>query len=66
MKSKPSWGLWTIWLVAYTALDMVLEFVLHDHVAWDQVPGAVEGAVFGATVTWLFALWRWHKADCGI
>jgi hypothetical protein len=66
MKNKPSWALWTIWLVAYTAMDMALEYVLHSQLAWNQVPGAVEGAVFGATVTWLFALWRWHKADCGL
>jgi hypothetical protein len=66
MKSKPSWPLWHIWLGAYSALDMVIAYLMDGRVAWSQVPGAVEGAVFGATVTWLFALWRWHKADCGI
>jgi hypothetical protein len=66
MKDKPSWGLWLIWVVFYTALDMVLARLWHGAFAWDQVQGAVEGALAGATITWLFALYRWHKADCGL
>jgi prepilin signal peptidase PulO-like enzyme (type II secretory pathway) len=65
MKSKPSWALWFIWLFAYTALDMMFAALLHGGAKWDQVPGALEGALFGATVTWLFALYRWYKADNG-
>jgi len=66
IKNKPSWGLWLIWLIAYTALDMVLAWLLHGVTTWSQLPEAVEGAIFGATVTWLFALYKWHKADSGL
>ena len=66
MKNKPSWGLWLTLLAAYTALDMVFEALLHSGVAWSQLPGAVEDSIIGATATWLFALWKWHKADCGL
>lgn len=66
LRNKPSWGFWLIWSVAYTALDMVFAWLMHGFVAWQQVPGAVEGALFAATVTWLFALYKWHKADAGI
>jgi hypothetical protein len=45
---------------------MVIAYFLHGHLAWSQLPGAVEGALFGATVTWLFALYKWHKADAGL
>jgi hypothetical protein len=31
--------------------------------AWNQLRGAVEGAIFAATMTWLLALYKWHKAD---
>jgi len=66
LKSKPGWGLWWVWAAGYTVLDMLLEVLVHGHMAWDQVPSAVEGALFGATVTWLFALWRWYKAEDGL
>jgi prepilin signal peptidase PulO-like enzyme (type II secretory pathway) len=66
MKSKPSWPLFIAWSVFYTVLDMILEYVIHGFVAWSQVPEAVEGALFGAAVTWLFALYRWHKSDAGL
>ena len=66
MKDKPSWGLWLIWVVFYSALDMVLARLWNGAFAWDQVKGAVEGALAGGTITWLFALYRWHKADCGL
>jgi hypothetical protein len=65
MKSKPSWTLWSIWLIAYTALDLILAFILHGGFHWSDVPDAVEGAVFAATLTWLFALLKWYKADNG-
>ena len=66
MKPKPAWPFWLMWLAAYTALDLVLAFVLHGSIGLGQVREAVEGALFGATVTWLFALYRWHKADSGL
>jgi hypothetical protein len=66
MKSKPSWGLWLTWVIGYSGLDMVLAALWHGGFAWDQVRGAVEGALFAGTVTWLFALYKWHKADCGL
>jgi hypothetical protein len=66
MKSKPSWGLWLIWVFFYSALDMVLAALWYGSFAWSQVRGAVEGALFAGAVTWLFALYKWHKADCGL
>jgi membrane associated rhomboid family serine protease len=59
MRSKPSWGLFLIWLVGYTILDMLLSTLLHGGVAWRELPGAVGGAVLGAALTWLFAYRRW-------
>jgi hypothetical protein len=66
MKDKPSWAFWLLWVVFYTLLDMIIARVWDGGFAWNQVRGAVEGALFGATVTWLFALYKWHKADCGL
>jgi hypothetical protein len=66
MKNKPSWAFWLLWVVFYTIIDMIIARVWDGVFAWNQVQGAVEGALFGATVTWLFALYKWHKADCGI
>lgn len=63
MKNKPSWIFFLTWLIVYTLLDMVLEAFLHSKFAWSQVPGAIEGAVFGAALTWFFALFRWYKAQ---
>jgi hypothetical protein len=63
MKTKPSWGFFFVWLAVYTVLDMILEVVLHGHLAWNQLPGAIEGAILGATLTWFFALFRWYKAQ---
>lgn len=63
MKNKPSWGFWLAWLIAYSILDMILEALLHSTLAWSQLPGAIEGALLGATVTWFFALFRWYKAQ---
>ena len=63
MKDKPSWRFFLTWLAVYTILDILLEFLLHDHLAWNQLPGAIEGAILGATLTWFFALFRWYKAQ---
>jgi hypothetical protein len=65
MHSKPSWPLFLIWLIAYTILDILIEATLHGHIAWGQLPGAIEGAILGATLTWLFAYRRWLKSDSG-
>jgi hypothetical protein len=59
VRSKPSWTLFVLWLVAYTLLDLLLTALLHTGLAWNQVPGALGGAAFGAAVTWLFAYRRW-------
>jgi len=66
MKNKPSWGFWLAALLAYTILDMILAILLHGGPKWSQLPGALQGAAAAATVTWAFALWRWHKADAGL
>jgi hypothetical protein len=63
MKNKPSWRFFLSWLVACTVLDVLLEAILHGHLAWNQLPAAGEGAVLGAAVTWFFALFRWYKAQ---
>ena len=63
MRSKPSGGLWLIWLTAYSVLDMVLAALLHGSATWGQLPGAIEGALFAATLTWVWALRRWYEAD---
>ena len=62
-KTKPSWGFFFTWLSVYTVLDILLEAFLHGHLAWNQLPGAIEGAILGAILTWLFALFRWYKAQ---
>ena len=61
MKTKPSWRFFLTWLAVYTALDILLDALLHGHFAWNQLPGAIEGAILGATLTWFFALFRWYK-----
>jgi hypothetical protein len=63
MKNKPSWRFFLTWFIVYSILDMVLEALLHSKFAWNQVPRAIEGALFGATLTWFFALFRWYKAQ---
>ncbi len=66
MKPKPSWPFWLIWFTFYTALDLIIATVIHSGFAWTDVQPAVEGALFAATVTWLLALYKWHKADSGL
>ncbi len=63
MKTKPSWRFFLTWLIAYTFLDVLLEALLHGHLAWNQLPGAFEGAILGAGLTWFFALFVWYKAQ---
>jgi hypothetical protein len=63
MKSKPSWRFFLTWLLVYTILDVLLAAFLHGHLTWSQLPGAIEGAILGAAVTWFFALFRWYKAQ---
>ncbi len=63
MKRKPSWRFFLNWLAACTVVDILVEAFLHGHFAWGQLPSAIEGAVFGATLTWFFALLFWYKAQ---
>ena len=63
MNNKPSWTFWLAWFAAYSILDLILEAVLHGAPRWSQFPGAIEGAILGATVTWFFALFRWYKSQ---
>jgi len=63
MKTKPSGRFFLTWLAVYTVLDILLQALLHNHLAWNQLPGALEGALLGATLTWFFALFRWYKAQ---
>jgi hypothetical protein len=63
MKNKPSWGFFLSWLIVYTLLDILIEAFLHGHLEWGELPGAVEGAILGASLTWFFALFRWYKAQ---
>jgi hypothetical protein len=66
MKSKPSWAFFLAWLAGYTVLDLVVLYVWHGTLTWSDVPASLRDAVFGAFVTWLFALYKWHKADSGL
>jgi hypothetical protein len=63
MKNRPSWGFWIAWVIAYSILDMIGEALLHGKLAWNQVPGAIQGAFLGATLTWFFAIFFWYKAQ---
>ena len=63
MKNKPSWRFWIAWFIAYSVLDTIVAALLHGKPAWNQVPGAIKGAVLGATLTWFFALLLWYKAQ---
>jgi hypothetical protein len=63
MKSKPSWRFFFTWLAVYIVLDILLQAVLHGHLAWNQLPSAIEGAILGAAITWFFALFYWYKAQ---
>ncbi len=63
MKSKPTWRFFLTWLIAYTVLDLLLEYILHGHLAWPQLLSAIEGAILGATLTWFFALFYWYKSQ---
>jgi hypothetical protein len=63
MKNKPSWRFFFSWLIACTALDILLEALLHGHFASNQLPGAIGGAILGAGLTWFFALLFWYKAQ---
>jgi hypothetical protein len=63
MKSKPSWRFFLSWFIGYIFGDLLLEFLLHGHLAWKQLLGAIEGAILGAALTWFFALFRWYKTQ---
>jgi hypothetical protein len=63
MKNKPTWKFWIAWFVIYSVLDFLGEALLNGHPAWSQLPGAIEGALLGATVTWFFGLFFWYKAQ---
>jgi hypothetical protein len=65
MKAKPSWPLWLVCLAFYSLLDEALTALLHGAFKWSQLPGAIEGAIVGATLTWLWALRRWYKSEDG-
>ena len=66
MKTKPAWGLWLTWFLVYTALDLLLSWAWHHHLGWTQLPGAGWDAFLGASLTWLFAAYRWYKAEAGL
>ena len=66
MKSKPSWPLFLTWLVIYTALGSLFTYILHGAFLRSDLRDNLESSLFGATATWLFALYRWHKADSGL
>jgi len=63
MKTKPGWSLWIAWLIAYIVLDLLFEFAFRGHLTWSQLPESISGAIFTATVTWLFALRKWSNSD---
>jgi hypothetical protein len=63
MKPKPSTRFFLTWLLAYSLLDLLLEAVLHHHLTWRDLPGALEGALLGAALTWFFALFYWYKSQ---
>ncbi|MGA7158232.1 MAG: hypothetical protein WBY53_15395 [Acidobacteriaceae bacterium] len=63
MKNKPSWKFWIAWFVTYSILDIIGEAILHGGPAWNQLPGAIEGAFLGSILTWFFALFFWYKAQ---
>ncbi len=66
MKSKPSWPLFLTLTILYTFLDYLLSYLLHGAFLRSDLRDNLEGALFGAAVTWLFALYRWHKSDAGL
>jgi hypothetical protein len=61
MQNRPSWAFWISWTVAYTLLDLMILALMHRRLAWSQLPGAIEDAALGATLTWFFALFRYYK-----
>ena len=63
MKNKPTGRFFLTWLIAYTLLDLLLEYILHGHLAWPQLLSALEGAILGAALTWFFALFYWYKSQ---
>ena len=63
MKTKPGWPSWFGWLIAYIILDLLFEFALRGNLTWAQLPESIAGAIFAATITWLFALRKWSKSD---
>lgn len=63
MKTKPGWPLWIAWLIAYLILDLLFEFAFRGHLTWSELPESISGAIFAATITWLFAYRKWSNSD---
>jgi Na+-transporting NADH:ubiquinone oxidoreductase subunit NqrB len=64
MKTKPGWGSWIAWLLAYTILDVLIDvFLLQGSATWSHIAGSILPAIFTATLTWLFAYRKWLKSD---
>jgi hypothetical protein len=63
MKPQPGWPFWITWFVVYSIVDLALARVMHGAFLRSDVNDALEGALAAATMTWLLALYKWHKAD---
>ena len=63
MNHKPGWPLFLAWLLAYFILDLLFDYVFRGGFAWSRLPESIAGAIFAATITWLFALRKWSKSD---
>ncbi len=63
MTHKPGWSLFLAWLIAYAILDLLFDYAFRGGLTWSQLPESLSGAVFAATITWLFALRKWSKSD---
>ena len=63
MTTKPGWLVFIAWFVAYTILDLIFDYAFRGGLTWSQLLESIAGAVFAATLTWLFALRKWSKSD---
>ena len=63
MTTKPGWPLFFAWLIAYLILDLLFDYAFRGHLAWEQLPESLSGAIFAAILTWLFALRKWARSD---
>jgi hypothetical protein len=66
MKEKPGWPRWIAWFVIYTVVDFGIARLWHGAFLRSDVNDALEGAMAAATMSWLIALYKWHKADSAL